>query len=168
MDLKIAIKQNDDNNLFHFSERDKANILRNILDIEARSLQEIQGKLSSNHILIEYKLLDSLSLIRLEITHDSFNKTILNYPAIQDKVAIFISTLADINEEKEILNAGNKLYKLLLGEIKFSSNQELIIVPDDIIWKVPFDAFSKNAKEYLIKDHLITYAPFCRYSLRVS
>ena len=163
--LKIALMQGDDNNLFHFSERDKANILRNILDIETRSLKEIQGKLNSNQVLIEYKLLDSLSLIRLEITHNSFHKTMLNYPSIQSKISLFISTLTDVNEEKEILKAGNTLYDSLLGKINLSSDQELIIVPDDIIWKVPFDAFSKNTEEYLIKDHLITYAPSAAIAL---
>jgi len=54
-----------------------------------------------------------------------------------------------------------ELYNLLLkpAESEFTGKKTLVIVPDGILWEVPFQALKPKADRYLLQDSVIYYAP---------
>ena len=54
-----------------------------------------------------------------------------------------------------------KLYDLLLkpAQAQLKGKTNLVIVPDDKLWELPFQALTTNANRYLIEDAALSYAP---------
>jgi CHAT domain-containing protein len=54
-----------------------------------------------------------------------------------------------------------ELYNLLLepAERQLAGKKTLVIVPDGILWEIPFQALQPNAGRYLLQDSVIYYAP---------
>lgn len=57
--------------------------------------------------------------------------------------------------------AARELYDLLLkpAQAQLQGKNSLIIVPDGMLWNVPFQALQTPAKHYLLEDYTISYAP---------
>ena len=53
---------------------------------------------------------------------------------------------------------GKKLYDLLLKPLELKSNH-LVIVPDKILWRIPFHALSPDGNKYLIETNTVSYSP---------
>jgi CHAT domain-containing protein len=53
---------------------------------------------------------------------------------------------------------GKKLYDLLLKPLDLRSNH-LVIVPDKLLWKIPFQALSPDGNKYLIETNTVSYSP---------
>jgi len=53
---------------------------------------------------------------------------------------------------------GKNLFEKLLKPLSISA-AHLIIVPDKLLWKIPFQALSPDGERYLIEDKLVSYAP---------
>lgn len=54
-----------------------------------------------------------------------------------------------------------RIYDLLLNPVKARLNgvKNLIIVPDDVLWQLPFQALKPSGGRYLIEDYTLSYAP---------
>ena len=53
---------------------------------------------------------------------------------------------------------GKKLYDLLLNPLDLKSNH-LVIVPDKLLWRIPFHALSPDGSKYLIETKTVSYSP---------
>ena len=53
---------------------------------------------------------------------------------------------------------GKKLYDLLLKPLDLKSNH-LVIVPDKLLWRLPFQALSPDGNKYLIETTTVSYSP---------
>ena len=53
---------------------------------------------------------------------------------------------------------GREIYDKLLKPLNLTA-KHLIIVPDKSLWKIPFQALSKDGEKYLIEEKLVSYAP---------
>ncbi len=53
---------------------------------------------------------------------------------------------------------GKKLYDLLLKPLDLKSNH-LVIVPDKLLWRIPFHALSPDGNKYLIETNTVSYSP---------
>ncbi|HRI05249.1 MAG TPA: CHAT domain-containing protein [Pyrinomonadaceae bacterium] len=53
---------------------------------------------------------------------------------------------------------GKKLYDLLLKPLDLKSNH-LVIVPDKLLWRIPFHALSPDGSKYLIETNTVSYSP---------
>jgi len=53
---------------------------------------------------------------------------------------------------------GKKLYDLLLKPLELRSNH-LVIVPDKLLWRIPFHALSPDGNKYLIETNTVSYSP---------
>lgn len=53
------------------------------------------------------------------------------------------------------------LYDLLLGPalVQLRGKRSLVIVPDDVLWELPFQALQAGDNRYLLEQHAISYAP---------
>jgi len=57
--------------------------------------------------------------------------------------------------------AARALYDMLFAPVakQLAAEKHVTIVPDGVLWKVPFDALITPAHEFLIKRHVFSYAP---------
>lgn len=53
---------------------------------------------------------------------------------------------------------GEKIYDLLLKPLDLKSNH-LVIVPDKLLWRIPFHALSPDGNKYLIETKTVSYSP---------
>lgn len=53
---------------------------------------------------------------------------------------------------------GKKLFDLLLKPLDLKSNH-LVIVPDKLLWRIPFHALSPDGNKYLIEMNTVSYSP---------
>ncbi len=53
---------------------------------------------------------------------------------------------------------GKKLFDQLLKPLELKSRQ-LVIIPDKLLWRIPFHALSPDGQEYLIETNTISYSP---------
>ncbi|MFN0141477.1 MAG: CHAT domain-containing protein [Pyrinomonadaceae bacterium] len=53
---------------------------------------------------------------------------------------------------------GKDLFDKLLTPLNLSATH-LIIIPDKLLWKIPFQALSPDGEKYLIEEKLVSYAP---------
>ncbi|MFZ1701053.1 MAG: CHAT domain-containing protein, partial [Pyrinomonadaceae bacterium] len=53
---------------------------------------------------------------------------------------------------------GKKLYDLLLKPLDLKSNH-VVIVPDKLLWRIPFHALSPDGSKYLIETNTVSYSP---------
>ncbi|TDG36676.1 CHAT domain-containing protein [Pedobacter changchengzhani] len=73
---------------------------------------------------------------------------------------------AMMNDPKLFFEASNHVYKTLLGNILFTPNEKIIIVPDGVLAFISFDGLITNSKytanisswPFLIKSNIISYA----------
>jgi CHAT domain-containing protein/tetratricopeptide (TPR) repeat protein len=76
-----------------------------------------------------------------------------------DRVGRFRRQLA----ERDLLfgGAGRALYDLLLAPARaqLQDKTALVIVPDDALWELPFQALQSPAGRYLLEDHAVSYTP---------
>jgi len=122
---------------------------------------------SPNTAIIEYLVSeDRTDLFVLTPAGSSGDKPALRVYTVQVKR----KELADLTErlrdrlarrDAAYTEQARKLYDLLLrpaySDIKIKSN--LIIVPDGVLWTLPFQALESADRHFLIEDHAISYAP---------
>jgi CHAT domain-containing protein len=55
----------------------------------------------------------------------------------------------------------SRLYQLTLGPVggSLKRKEKLVVVPDDVLWNLPFQALVSPAGRYLLEDYSISYAP---------
>jgi CHAT domain-containing protein/Tfp pilus assembly protein PilF len=120
--------------------------------IDVVGIEEIQRNLKNNEIFIEYKLIDSLLYV-FSITkdHTSLNKVKLE-SGFKETVLSFISSinqfpLESFNKENylEFIYQGNDLYRTLLNPvIQSDTYHKIILIPDNILGYLPFEALIKE------------------------
>jgi CHAT domain-containing protein len=74
-----------------------------------------------------------------------------------------ISQLADetrskINDRIFFKSNGKRIFDLLLKPLELKS-RHLAIVPDKLLWRIPFQALSPDGSKYLIETNTISYSP---------
>lgn len=76
-----------------------------------------------------------------------------------DRVGRFRRQLA----ERDLLfgDAARALYDLLLApaRVQLQDKTALVIVPDDALWELPFQALQSPADRYVLEDHAVSYTP---------
>ena len=136
---------------------------------------DIQKRINSHDIFIEYKLIDSVLFVYL-ITEDSIKllkKDIGRH--FSDKIVGFVSKMnvlpemSNLKENSHVFaNLGYDIYKtLLLDNSLVVTSQNLIVVPDDVLGYLSFDALvyempktdftGYRTLNYLIRKHAISY-----------
>ena len=76
-----------------------------------------------------------------------------------EQVSKFASeTQTKIKDRIFFKNDGKKLHDLLLKPLNLKSRQ-LVIVPDKLLWRIPFHALSPDGNKYLIETNTVSYSP---------
>lgn len=76
-----------------------------------------------------------------------------------EKVTRWRKSLADF--DPKFKTEAKELYKLLLDKLEAELNEtkSLVIVPDGVLWELPFQALITASNQYLIEKHTVAYAP---------
>ena len=125
-----------------------------------------QNVLRDNNVLLEYALgteasyLWAITKTQRRIFH------LLPAPAIRKKVGEYLDLIGDAAKADTVYRAASRvLYRLLLEPASdfLKANVNLIIVPDDTLHYLPFEALivtpEKQPPCYLVETHTVSYAP---------
>ena len=65
------------------------------------------------------------------------------------------------NRDLDFSDSATELYNLLIkpAQSRLQGKSMLVIVPDDILWDLPFQALQPAADHYLVEDYAVSYAP---------
>jgi CHAT domain-containing protein/tetratricopeptide (TPR) repeat protein len=80
-------------------------------------------------------------------------------PELDRQVQRFRHQLAD--RDLRTMDSARALYDLILGPMRpaLEHTTNLIIVPDGVLWDLPFQALQSSAHRYVVEDMAISYAP---------
>ena len=80
-------------------------------------------------------------------------------PELGRQVQRFRDQLA--NRDLRAIDSARALYDLVLGPLHaaLQGATDLIIVPDGVLWDLPFQALQSSAHRYVIEDMAVSYAP---------
>jgi CHAT domain-containing protein len=171
------LKQNDPEKAFDLIESAKA---RSLLDIitgngkydsaenqiifsgstKSEGLREIQQKLPEDIQMLQYAVLESKIVIWLVERNASFVEIV---PARSEELSTqakqFLDQIKTRSPEANLTS--QKLYEPLIApiEAKLDAKKQLVIVPDGMLYEVPFAALKKRDGHFLIEDRAISYAP---------
>jgi CHAT domain-containing protein/tetratricopeptide (TPR) repeat protein len=147
---------------------------------QTATIQDVQdGLLDAETALLEYAVGDSSSTLWV-ITRDASNMYRLPArAAIQEQVELFRFALSDPARSDAATYAATarRLYQMLLqsAEAELADIERLIIVPDDVLHYIPFEALVTDSTgsnsfakmPYLIARHAVSYAPSASVLLQV-
>lgn len=126
------------------------------------SLEDISESLLQNKALVSYFATNTnLYVITLENQRKNFYKVPLENKD-RETITNFYSLLSNLNvkELPDIYTKGYEVYKrILMKPLGKIESKELLIIPDDILNYLPFEALttSNNDADYLIKEYQISY-----------
>ncbi|HEU5402221.1 MAG TPA: CHAT domain-containing protein [Terriglobales bacterium] len=122
------------------------------------SLESIQSVLHADEIALEY-VLDEPQAFCVWITQHDAGLIVL--PAGRQRIEILTQNfLNSIQIKKYDARAAEELYSILVKPISGAkSHDKWIIVPDGVLYSLPFDTLRDKAGTYLAKSKTISYVP---------
>ncbi len=129
---------------------------------EVVSLEDAASGIIKNKALLSYFSTNTdLFLITVENDKKNFHKIPFGKKD-RERITKFYSLLSTVNSKDlpDIYKEGHLIYeKLLKNPLQEIQSKELIIIPDDVLNYLPFEALSisKNSANYLIQEYQISY-----------
>lgn len=133
--------------------------------ISSASLSDINKLLNENAALLEYSFSDSRTYLFVLTKSGNGGAPILRtYPitVASSEIAKRTRNFRDlITTQSGFADDARQLYDLLLkpAETQLAGKTSLCIVPDGILWDLPFQALQPRAGHYLLEDYALSYAP---------
>lgn len=136
--------------------------------LNIKSISEIQHELQDNDVILEYFLSDETIYIAC-ISKDSFDIVEVAKPQNLNELVMDFYTSIIKSETTKYVIAANRLTDLLITPVSnvLSTIERIIIIPHDILFKVPFEALFASVRknwdndftklDYLIKSYDILY-----------
>ena len=105
------------------------------------TIEEIQNQLSTDTALLEYFIGDSTIYV-FSVSKNSFNITFVKKPDDFLQLVKDFYTSVVKAETEQYISSANRLSKLIIEPIKneLSSKQNLVIIPHNELYKIPFEA----------------------------
>lgn len=123
----------------------------------------------SQTVLLEYVVTDDQTFLFVISKDDASQLDVKVYPRpvkraeLKSKVASFRNKIAPADPRQranDFKPAAGELYDLLLKPAaELRGKSALIIIPDEELWNLPFQALQTPANRYLLEDYAISYAP---------
>ena len=132
------------------------------------TLEDARGLLNDQDALLEYVVTDKktyLFVLATEAGATSHPPKLKSYTLpitrndLTQQVTAFRQQLA--RRDLTFRATANKLHELLMSAVRaeLQGKRTIVIVPDGILWELPFQALTDTNGHYLIQDHAISYAP---------
>lgn len=124
---------------------------------EPASLDDLQRNLRPDELVLEYALGDDKSYC-LVIDRDQIRSVVL--PKRDEVEGLVSKYLAGVRSRRPVNGVARELYAVLLGPIPEAQHKlRFIVVPDGNLHLLPFDALISDTGEYVLRKHVVTYAP---------
>lgn len=115
-------------------------------------------KLPDDTAIVSYEFTSSGSLLAF-IIESAATLRVVELNVVEEQVSQFANeTRSKINDRIFFKSDGKKLYDLLLKPLALRS-RHLVIVPDKLLWRIPFQALSPDGNKYLIETNSVSYSP---------
>jgi len=131
--------------------------------VETPPLTAVAATLDRETAIVEYLVMDDHVDVFI-VRRDVHGKPLMTTRNIRISRKDLSGRVADLRariSRRDFAFAGraHELYELLLAPIRedIRSQQALCIIPDDVLWDVPFAALM-NDRRYVIEDYIVTYA----------
>lgn len=128
--------------------------------IEPLGLTKIQLEMPENAQFLAYAVLSKRVLIWV-ITKNNIEveKTDISFDNLQEKVSTYLELISKQSDELKILELSKELFNILILPVKdkLDSNSQIFIIPDKILFRLPFATLYSD--KYLLEDYKITYTP---------
>lgn len=127
-------------------------------------LSEIQNQISPDIQIIQYSVLDDKLLIWL-ITKDSFKafEVGVSLAEIENNVSLYLNSITRRNENlpQEEMALAVKIYQHLFQPLETSldPNKKICLIPDKILFQLPFASLIAPGEQFLLQKYKIIYAP---------
>ena len=84
---------------------------------------------------------------------------VISRKTLSEKVEQFRGRIS--NNSLGVDKLSRELFQLLLGPSAHILNRKktIVVVPDDVLWELPFQALKKSSGQYLIESHPLFYVP---------
>jgi CHAT domain-containing protein/tetratricopeptide (TPR) repeat protein len=140
--------------------REVSPVYANIRYPKTLTLQETQATLIDEDTACFAYLLAKENSYGLAITHGDLKIFPLpDRKEVQKLVQGYLKAITDVNSQD--FHLGNKLFDVLIRPGLGHKVTRLIIVPDDVLYFLPFETLlsSGGGREWLIKDYTVAYVP---------
>jgi len=132
------------------------------------TLEDARGLLTDQDALMEYVVTDKkiyLFVLTTEAGLTSHVPTLKSYtlPITRNDLAAQVTAFRQQLARRDLTFkvAANKLHELLIrpARAELQGKRTVVIVPDGVLWELPFQALTDTNGHYLVEDHAISYAP---------
>ncbi|MGE3951496.1 MAG: CHAT domain-containing protein [Pyrinomonadaceae bacterium] len=119
----------------------------------------IQGlKLPAETAVVSYQVTSSGQLLAY-VVESARPLRVVRLGVTDEQVSRLASeTQTKIKDRIFFKSDGKKLFDQLLKPLELRPRQ-LVIIPDKLLWRIPFHALSQDGQKYLIETHTISYSP---------
>ena len=127
---------------------EESNLIASLDNLNLNKTAIISFKFTSNNELAAfvYRQDSPIQISRLKLTNSQISQ-------------LAKRTQSEIKNLVYYKNQGKELYDLLLKPLNIDGVEHLIFIPENSLWKIPFQALSPDGKRYLIESVKISYAP---------
>jgi len=126
--------------------------------IKPAPLTQIQGSLQPDEVLLEYVLDEPTSFCAVISPTTAIIKML---PSGGEEIRRLVQDYVnEVRGKRSGAGQAKKLYQVLIQPIfELVTAKRFIIVPDDVLNLLPFDALKNSDGRYLLQSHIISYAP---------
>ena len=131
------------------------------------TLEDAQGLLTDQNALIEYVVTDKKTYLFVLTTKAAISPapklTSYTLPITRNDLTAQVTAFRQQLARRDLTfkAAANKLHELLMRPVQaeLQGKRTVVIVPDGVLWELPFQALTDSNGRYLVEDHAISYAP---------
>jgi len=159
---------------YNYAESARARTLLDSMQPDAErplSLAEVRMSLPENVQLLQYALLQR-SLLIWVVTRDKFTQHTLEITSsdLEREVGEFVSSISTAQNKAAHSGRSRALYDKLIAPVvaELDPAKELAIVPDKLLFALPFVALESADGKVLIEDFAILYSPSASVFIRCT
>ncbi|HQU91486.1 MAG TPA: CHAT domain-containing protein, partial [Pyrinomonadaceae bacterium] len=115
-------------------------------------------KLPAETVVVSYQITSSGQLLAYVIESAKPLRAVKLTVTDEQVSRLASETQTKIKDRIFFKSDGKKLFDHLLKPLDLTSRQ-LVIIPDKLLWRIPFHALSPDGQKYLIETHTISYSP---------
>lgn len=132
--------------------------VRRQMAAQPADLGSVQRNLLPGEAVLEFVVADPSSFC---LAFDQHTAAIVKLHAGKEQIEAIVSDyLKRINQGRFARRDAQQLYGMLLAPIPAQLRpKRLVVIPDGILDKIPFEALQNEAGKYVIESHVVSYAP---------
>lgn len=133
-------------------------------EIPLLNLAEIENLLPDEKTaIIEYAVTDEKILAFILTKKEKADLQVYQLPIARRELAPKVRGFWELISAKNLdyKEKSQELYAMLIKPLEkhLQGRENLIVVPDGVLWELPFQALTKNGKNFLIENFAISYTP---------